>query len=179
MWLYRQFFVRNWGTVMRVSVVLLLVAFPALATDRDEKEKTELKKLEGTWIHVSTQRNGVTKQEPLTYWIFEGNRAKIYVLQGSSRTNPKIGPYKPDPINHWLTYHFKLDSSKSPKALDQSTQYKTEKSSGPARLAIYKLDGDTLTICYAGYYDKGKRPDDFTAAKDSDRAIYILKREKK
>jgi uncharacterized protein (TIGR03067 family) len=79
-----------------------------------------------------------------------------------------------------LTYHFKLDPTKSPKTLDQSTEYKGDKLpiSKPVQ-AIYKLDGDTLTICYQGYYDKGKRPTEFSAAKGSDRKIYVLKREKK
>jgi hypothetical protein len=34
-------------------------------------------------------------------------------------------------------------------------------------------------MCFAGYYDKGKLPGEFTAANMSDRVIYVLQREKK
>ena len=36
----------------------------------------------------------------------------------------------------------------------------------------------TGRLCFAGYYDKGKRPAEFSAEKGSERRIYVLKREK-
>jgi uncharacterized protein (TIGR03067 family) len=46
------------------------------------------------------------------------------------------------------------------------------------KFGIYKLDGDTLTVCFAGAKDKGKRPTEFAAPEGTGRRIEILKREK-
>lgn len=164
---------------MRVSLVFLLVALPAVAADRDEREKAELKRLEGAWLHVSTEREGVTKPEPRTIWVFEENRAKFYYRSRPAKQDPKTWRFELNESNHEVTYHFKLDPTQTPKTLDQRTEYRGRKELTKASRAIYKLEGDTLTICYEGYYDRGKRPEEFSAAKGSDRTLYILKREKK
>jgi uncharacterized protein (TIGR03067 family) len=165
---------------MGVSFVLILGGLSiAVGEGAADAARAELKRLQGTWVHVSTERNGEKRPEPLTLWVFDENRAKVHHQTRPINADPKTWRFEPNRSNLMLTYHFKLDPSRSPKALDQSTQYNSEKTPGKPRLAIYKLEGDTLTICYAGYYDKGNRPLNFTAANGSDRAIYILKREKK
>ena len=89
---------------MRVSVVLLLVGFPALAAEGvDDKQKAELKKLEGTWVHVSTERNGEKRPEPRALWIFEGNRARVYYLSRPANVDPKNWTFEPKPNNLTLT----------------------------------------------------------------------------
>ncbi len=155
---------------------LLSASVPA-AEPASDLVKAELKKLEGQWLVVSSQRNGQKLPTGNEHWVFAGDRAKVHLRP--SNALDKTSAFVPSDVNHLLTYHFKLDPSKTPKALDETTEYKMNKTITTSRIAIYKLDGDTLTICYAGYYDKGKRPAEFSAAKDSDRSMIVLKREKK
>jgi hypothetical protein len=87
--------------VMRVSVVLLLVGLPALAADGvDDKQKAELKKLEGTWVHVSTEREGEKRPEPRTVWVFEENRAKFYYQSRPPKVDPKTWRFELNAMNH-------------------------------------------------------------------------------
>ena len=149
-----------------------------VAGGADDEIKAELKKLQGTWVVVSTERDGVKRQEPRTLYVFEGDRAKEHFQTMPVTANPKTWTFSPNSTNHLLTLQFKLDPSQSPKAIDERTQYKDGKTSTKPTLGIYKLENDTLTICCGGYRDKGKRPQDFTAAEGSGRRIEILKREK-
>jgi uncharacterized protein (TIGR03067 family) len=164
---------------MGASLVLVLGSMAFLPGDsRDDALKAELQKLEGTWVHVTTERDGKKRPEPRTLWVFDGNRAKVHFSNRPANVDPKKWTFQPEPINLLLTYHFKLDPSQKPKALDQQTQFKGDKAPGDhTERGIYKLVGDTLTICFAGYNDKGKRPRDFKAAKGSDRRLIVLKRE--
>ncbi len=165
---------------MGTSVILVLGSMAFVpAEGREDAVKAELRKLQGTWVHVTTERDGVKKPEPRSLWVFEGNLAKVHFETRPHNVDVKNWTFRPEAINKLLTYHVKLDPTQSPKTLDQQTQYNREK--GPERfteLAIYKLEGDTLTIYYAGYSDKGKRPSEFSAPKGSGRRVYVLKREK-
>ena len=64
---------------MGVSALVILGGLAlAPADNRDDALRAELKKLQGTWVHVTTERDGVKKPEPRTLWVYESNRAKIY-----------------------------------------------------------------------------------------------------
>jgi uncharacterized protein (TIGR03067 family) len=72
---------------------------------------------------------------------------------------------------------FKLDPSKSPKAIDlEIAESSKEGDNGKTALGIYALDGDSLKICLVppGETD---RPQKFTAAAEK-RIVFTLKREK-
>jgi uncharacterized protein (TIGR03067 family) len=158
-------------------VVLVSASIPA-AEPTSEQVKAELKKLEGQWLVVLSQHNDKKYHTGNEHWVIVGDLAKVHLRPGNALD--KTAPFVPDQGNLLLTYHLKLDPSKSPKTMDQRTEYKMDKNiSTKPRIAIYKLEGDSLTICYAGYYDKGKYPGEFSSEKDSDRSLIVLKREKK
>lgn len=165
---------------MRTCLALLALSSSVLAAEKAaEAEKAELKKLEGTWVRASTVREGKKTENVRFLWVFEGNRATVHHEGRLERSDPVTWTFQAKESNKFWTLHFKLDPTQSPKTLDERMQFKGHEPGKQIRQAIYKLEDDTLTICYAGYYDRGKRPESFTAEKGSDREIVILKREKK
>src|SRR5262245_11009724 len=70
---------------------------------------------------------------------------------------------------------FTVDPSKSPKEMDIKSTGGPNK--GKTIPAIYKLDGDTLTIAYE--LGGGKRPEKFETKPDTKHFLAVYKREKK
>jgi uncharacterized protein (TIGR03067 family) len=68
----------------------------------------------------------------------------------------------------------KLDPTKKPRQLDVTSTEGVNK--GKTFLAIYELDGDTLTVCYG--LDGKTRPTEFKTQKGSTRALMTYKRKK-
>src|SRR5262245_39307987 len=110
---------------MRATAALVLVGLStATAYSADDKVKQELKKFEGTWLHVSTERNGEKKPEPKAYWVIEENRAKVHYVSRPADKDVKTWDFTPAPFNLTCTYHLKLDPTASPKTLDEQTQWR-------------------------------------------------------
>lgn len=67
---------------------------------------------------------------------------------------------------------YKVDSTKDPKRID--LRYEEGYDKGTVLYGIYKLDGDTLTICASESADS--RPKDFTSKTGSKRELRVYKR---
>lgn len=144
----------------------LLLLAGGLATARAEEPKKaeekdpvkiEQAKLQGTWVVESAERDG----EALDRIV--GN--KLVIKDNGFAVITKNGEFKGT---------FTVDPSKKPKQLDMNHD------EGGLRdkkwEAIYKLDGDTLTYCYAEADSEKERPDAFETRKDSRRLLIVLKR---
>lgn len=124
--------------------VIALLAAPAAAADNAD----ELKLLAGTWKPKEASLGGNKIDMMLLDTVTLVYEAEKYTLTIGDKVEK--GTYS-------------LDPAKSPKALDI---FPTEgDNNGKTFLAVYKVEGDNLTICYS--LEPAVRPDDFEPASNS------------
>ena len=140
----------------------LLFAANALVTSAEPK--TDLDKLQGTWLTVSLVYDGKAlfdeknppKVEPAKL-AYDGSK---WLVKADGKT-----------VAAGVT---KLDQTKKPKEIDilDESGMTNEKT----KLGIYELDGDTFKYCIAL---AGKpRPTEFVSKPDSGHSLIVSKREK-
>jgi len=134
--------------VVPLCVVFLLCAAFTPAQD----VKKELEALQDDWTMVAREQNG-KKYDELFKVTLKGNEWQL-TAQGKVTTTT-----------------FKIDPSKNPKTIDLMTP------GGTVSEGIYKLEGDTLTVCRTLNQKKVARPKEFKS--DGGNLLIVLKREKK
>jgi uncharacterized protein (TIGR03067 family) len=139
--------------------MLVLLALGLLgAAPKDDAGKKDRALMQGDWACESYTVNGFTLEADDAQALFRTMKGNAYTVFRFSKALGKGT--------------FTLDASKSPRAIDL-----TPAGAGKPILGIYKIDGDTLTICYAA---PGKpRPAGFTAKAGSGNTLTVWKREKK
>ena len=151
---------------MRRHALLALALGLLLAADAPTQDATkkDRDKLQGTWRVVSVDDGD--KKAPADFWkrfsyTFQGDTVRFL----GDNTTPGAD----------LTFTYTLDAAKKPKAIDlKIIKSGDKKDIGKTQLGIYRLDGDSLTIC-AG----DRRPTEFAANAKLHTAVVVLKREKK
>jgi uncharacterized protein (TIGR03067 family) len=142
---------------MLATLLLLVLAgkAPTPATGN------ELKKLQGSWTVAESEHGG--KKVPAK------ELAKLTVeVADNKMTTRDAGEIKEEAS---ITL---IDGKAKPAALD--VKITSGSDSGKVVKGIYKLDGDTLTICVA---EPGKdRPEAFAAKAGSGHTLMVLKRKK-
>ncbi len=113
------------------TIGLLAVLAPSVAGERsDSRVASEVACLQGDWTLVSLKVNGFTPEA-------NQNRPWVLVVEGD-HYNPGSGDYS-------VEYNFRLDPSRTPKAIDLIP------SEGPYHgrtlRGVYALEGDTFTVC--------------------------------
>jgi uncharacterized protein (TIGR03067 family) len=149
---------------MNFRAVLLCCAFALTAfglAPADDKAAKELKKAEGVWLFESQ--------------VVDGEKVPADHLKGVTFTvtGNKFAVKRGDEVVH--AGSFKVDFSKSPKAIDATITEGTGK--GTVWLGIVALDGDTLKFCFDP--QGKKRPTNFGSAPGSGLLFNVHKRVKK
>jgi uncharacterized protein (TIGR03067 family) len=150
---------------MQVPMVIIMAASLLTVPDKSPKKdpvKAELKKLEGTWKLVSLESRGRKYDadffQQINYRLTLKGTTYSLEMRGRKGTVATI----------------KVDPKQKPKTLDLAVTEGIQK--GRTILAIYSLEGDTLTICQT--VPGKKRPTAFAAPAGSSEALFTLKKEK-
>ncbi len=144
--------------------MLLLPAFLfavlAPTATGDDKTDADLKAMVGKWKIEKAELSGKDISDAIKEAKFEITAGGKYTLQ--------IGEEKD-------AGSFTIDPSKKPKEID------VKPTAGPLKdktmKAIYKLDGDTMTVCYQHDAD-GKRPEKFESKDGTTHLLIVYKRMK-
>jgi uncharacterized protein (TIGR03067 family) len=151
----------KWFLSFAILTVALLVRPDVQAvTDRPPKKdpvKDDLKKLQGEWVVVSYFQNGVDHSGTLAQAMFR----TISGNQWTTRTN-----------NSSIQYTFQIDPTKKPRAID--IQMAGNQGNGQPMLCIYKVEGDTLTLCQA--QPGQERPTKFLSPSGSNLILTVARR---
>ena len=135
-----------------------------------EEPKSDAERLQGDWVMVEygPYKREIGKPDQLDFNLyFHKDRAVIH-FTGT------------DPDDEIVTT-FAVDPSKAPKQIDfvgVSSTISGYKARGAKTLGIYKLEGDTLTLCWADENQK-VRPTEFKYQPDDGIRTYTFARSKK
>ena len=143
------------------QISVILIAANVAVWAEDPSRTTELKRHQGTWLVVSFERDGRKTPKDVTDSI-------VRLVENDHVTWTRSG-------KSFAGTTMVLDPKAEPPTIDLIPD------GGPARdkrvLGIYKLEGDTLTICVAD--PDTPRPTAFSAPKGSGRTLQRFRRKPK
>jgi uncharacterized protein (TIGR03067 family) len=150
---------------VRLDIVLMLAASLVTVADRPPKpKKTDpvkdvMQRLEGKWSIVSLESRG--RQIPAAT-----------LQQWNYRLEIKDGQFIRETRGRKYAMKLQIDPAKSPWAMDLTT------TTGRPRTyrAIFKMEGDTLTICQSSI--NRERPTEFTSQGKVRTMLMVWKRDK-
>jgi RNA polymerase sigma factor (sigma-70 family) len=142
------------GAGIGLCTHLALADKPPLA-GKAETPKDEQKIL-GTWTMVSGEEGG--------------QKAPPERLQDATATFAEGGKMTAKLGEREQEFTYKLNPAKKPK------EFSVTNDQGQTLLGIYRLDGDTLTVCFDR---SGERPTEFASKEGTSVVLEVLKREKK
>jgi len=145
--------------ITRVLPVLAVCLLAAVAPGPPDAVRDESKQLQGVWEVVGFEADGVGEDELLgSTVVFSEKTLRIADL-------PEM--------------RYRIDSAKEPKWFDATAEATEETPFSSGMAGIYKLEENTLTICYSPRKPGWVRPSEFKTAADSRAAVLVLKRAKR
>ena len=142
-----------------VSLVTLAFLFLGAGLHGQDKPATDLDKLQGTWVPTSAVFDGTEAPAELL-------KERLWVITGSQLSELNKGRRESRGT-------LVLDPTKKPTALDVT--YNDGAAKGQMGRAIYKIEGDSLTVCMAL---PGERPAEFASKRGAGLALMVFKRAK-
>ena len=144
---------------MRKIVALAIVVAVSTVVLGEDKKPT----LDGTYVLLSVEQGGMKVPDELLKKQSEEDRTVVI------KDGKMFQPNKKDKA----PLEIKLDATKTPAEIDakETKGDKPENSYG-----IYKLEGDTLTICMVEDGKASDRPKEFKTTKDSKAVLMIFKK---
>jgi uncharacterized protein (TIGR03067 family) len=153
--------VREFAMNRLLLVPLVVVGLAAADASREDAAAEDLKKMQGEWIVVTMEADGMKIPDDDAQALFRNVKGDQYTV---SRYRKIAGRGT-----------IKLDATKKPRTIDA-------RPAGSARdanpiLGIYEFDGDKLKLCFA---PPGQdRPTEFRTTEGSGHTLTVWQREKK
>jgi uncharacterized protein (TIGR03067 family) len=143
------------------SVMLSLGLLAAAPGAKDDKDKDDLKKFDGTWVFTAWDHAGEAlpaEARDTAKWTIKGGK---YTFEFAGMTEEGT---------------IKLDPSKKPATIDIAITEGQDK--GKDQVGIYKIEGETITVCLAAPGAKD-RPTEFRSTEENGFILATIKRGKK
>jgi uncharacterized protein (TIGR03067 family) len=134
-----------------------------LGAAQDDAVKKEQAKLQGVWQVLNSEEDGKATPEFIVQALKLEIKGNQITIKGVEDLVKKFGKVT-------LT----IDPATTPKIIDFKIEAGSEKDN--VYEGIYELKGDELRICASVV--KGARPEEFKTKAGSNRALFVLKREK-
>jgi uncharacterized protein (TIGR03067 family) len=144
---------------MRMTPTFLALAL-AVAAPAPKADAKEAASIVGEWAADGYVQAGSQRDRPIRITFTADGK---FLVQEGKREKPEEATYKADP-------------KKAPAEIDI---FPPVRQTAPPMMGIYKVDGDTLTLCVSkGGPEAGTRPAKFESAEGSRDTLFTLKRVK-